>query len=112
MTVVAYGLAGLVVPPVLLPVLALTIVGLPLALGLGALWLLGLWAAWLVAGAALGAVVAPRLPWPVGTVRAAVGGTLLLGLAASLPYVGALVAPVALVGGLGAMLEARWPARP
>ena len=97
------GLGVLLVPLPVALVLGLTVIGLPLAVGLIGLWGLGLAVGWLLAGAALAALVDRhgRLPTPL----VAVGGVSVLWLIGQLPVAGTVATVGAAVVGAGALLR-------
>jgi hypothetical protein len=110
---IAIGIAILIVLPVAALIAAITIFGLPLALGVG-LSLLPLGSvAYLAAAYALGRRIAKP---PRHRMLALVGGLAILRAAALVPYLGALVGLAALVFGLGligaAIGAARGPSDP
>lgn len=109
------GFLVLFATPVAVVITGLTLIGLPLALLVLALWLFAVYAAKILVAGAIGQRL---LPAPVGlTPRFA--GTLLLGLvivvvAVNLPYVGGLLHALVILAGLG-MAVLQWrglPRRP
>jgi anti-sigma factor RsiW len=84
-----WGVAVLLATPVLIVILAVTLVGLPLALVLFGLYLLGFYAGKIVVGLALGqALLRPRGNPRRDALRALVLGLALITLATTLPWVG------------------------
>ncbi len=110
------ALTLLVVPPAALLV-AITLVGLPLAFVAGLSYLLGLYIGWLVLGLALGTLLADLVRRrPAGRAVDArwlvVLGLLVLYVLSHLPWVGGLATFVGLCFGLGALVRqvlAAWP---
>jgi hypothetical protein len=110
------GLAVLVGVPFIAVVLLITIIGIPLALMLVPLYLLLMFLGWIVAALFLGqrGLAAVR-----GTGATTTGWRLLalllalvaLSLARHLPFVGGLVALLALVAGIGALVWQGWAGR-
>ncbi len=104
-----WGAAWLVLAPIGVIVLGITIIGLPLALVLTALYIIGLFVAQVAVGAAVGWYVR-SLPtfqaiqsWKLFPV--VLMGLLLYRLVTAVPYIGSLVALVALLWGWGALLR-------
>ena len=90
--------------PILAVILMVTILGIPLALSLLAFYGLGLYLAWVIAAAALGDWVLVRLPFR--SVRMRMVLAVLLGIVAllllqAIPWIGGLVAVLALMVGFG-----------
>jgi cytoskeletal protein CcmA (bactofilin family) len=84
-----WGAAVLLATPVVILILAVTLVGLPLALVLLGLYLLGLYAAKIVVGLALGrALLRPRGNPRRDALRALVVGLALITLGSAVPWVG------------------------
>jgi cytoskeletal protein CcmA (bactofilin family) len=106
------GLLALCVVPIAALVIAVTLVGIPLALAVAALYWLGLLLAWPALGLVVGTEVARRVrrrePLPV--LGALVVGLIVLHLVTHLPIVGGLVAFLGLAFGLGLIVQSfrRW----
>lgn len=91
--------------PILAVVLMVTIIGIPLALSLLAFYALGLYFAWVLAAIAVGELILLRVPirsLRVKLVCAALLGVFVLLLLQAIPWVGGLVAVLALMAGFGA----------
>lgn len=100
----AAGAGILLGVPILAGILMITLIGIPLALSLLVFYALGLYLAWVLAAILLGDQVIGRLP--VRSLRgrmvvSALLGVALLLLLQAIPWVGGLVALLALVVGLG-----------
>lgn len=112
------GLLALCVVPVAILLIAVTLVGIPLALAVGALYWLGLMLAWPAMGLLVGTELARRVrrgaPMPV--LGALLVGLIVLHLVTHLPILGGLVAFLGLAFGLGLIAQSfrRWrrPAEP
>jgi hypothetical protein len=108
------GLALFFGIPILIVLLMATVIGMPLAMVTGALYVAALAAALTAVGLWLGQKLTDtaRRPYDeISTKRrigAAVLGILLLAVIAALPIVGALVVFIALVLGLGALASPAW----
>ena len=104
------GLAGLVLVPVGLLLLAVTVVGIPLAiLGLVA-FATGVYAANVVVGAIIGGSIVPRhgeLDWR-GFARPLAAGLAIVFVALALPYLGGVLRFVSLLLGFGVIVERSW----
>ena len=90
--------------PIVAVILTITILGIPLALSLMAFYVLGLYLAWVLAATAVGDLLLFRLPFRslrMRMVLAALLGVFLLLLLQAIPWVGGLVAVLALVVGFG-----------
>ena len=104
---ILWGVVVLLGGPIVLLILALTVVGLPVAIVLGVLWLLAILSSGLFAGVAIG-----RLTWQRedGNRRAlylsALVGVPLILLISWIPIVGELVATAAVVWTLGGIIQA------
>jgi cytoskeletal protein CcmA (bactofilin family) len=110
----SFGLGLLVVfaMPVVMLVVAVTLIGLPLAVGLFALYVLGCLLAGpavaLVIGTQLSRLVRPDQPLPVlGSLAV---GLIVLHLVTHVPYIGGLIGLCALIFGFGLVVQAvrRW----
>jgi cytoskeletal protein CcmA (bactofilin family) len=105
------GLLALFAVPVAALLIGVTLVGLPLALAVAALYWLGLMLAWPALGLVVGTEVARRArrePMPV--LGALLVGLIVLHLVTHLPFLGGLVAFLGLAFGLGLMVQSvlRW----
>jgi hypothetical protein len=106
------GLVALFVTPVVMLLVAITLIGLPLAVGILALYVLGLLlcapAVGLVIGTQLSRRVRPDRPLPVLGCLAV--GLIVLHLVTHLPYIGGLITLCAVIFGMGLVLQAvrRW----
>ena len=106
------GLLALCAVPVVAVLIGLTLVGLPFALAVAALYWLGLLLAWPALGLVVGTELARRVrrgePMPV--LGALVVGLIVLHLVTHLPIVGGLVAFLGLAFGLGLIVQSfrRW----
>jgi cytoskeletal protein CcmA (bactofilin family) len=107
------GLLVLFSVPLMVVLIAITLVGIPIALAIGALYWVGLLLAWPALGLVVGTEIARRVrrtePMPV--LGALVVGLIVLHLATHLPIVGGLVEFVGLAFGLGLIVQSfrRWP---
>jgi hypothetical protein len=107
------GLLALCAVPVAAVLIGVTLVGLPLALAVAALYMLGLLLAWPALGLVVGTELARRVrrgePMPV--LGALVIGLIVLHLVTHLPIVGGLVAFLGLAFGLGLIVQTvrHWP---
>jgi cytoskeletal protein CcmA (bactofilin family) len=109
------GFVAAVAAPIALGLVALTLVGIPLALIGAALYVITLYAAGIVVSALVGsALVHPRAPGWTSFGLALLVGLLIVVLAIHLPFLGGLVRILAILTGLGLLVErARlaWSAR-
>ena len=107
------GLLVLCTVPLAALLIGVTLVGIPLALAVGALYWLGLLLAWPALGLVVGTELARRVrrgePMPV--LGALVVGLIVLHLVTHLPIVGGLVAFLGLAFGVGLIVQSfrRWP---
>ncbi len=91
--------------PILAVILMVTIIGIPLALSLLTFYALGLYFAWVLAAIAVGELILLRVPirsLRLKMVGAALLGVLVLLLLQAIPWVGGLIAVLALMAGFGA----------
>jgi cytoskeletal protein CcmA (bactofilin family) len=106
------GLLALFAVPVAAVLIGITLVGIPLALAVAALYAVGLMLAWpalgLIVGAEVGRWVPRREPLPV--LAALVVGLIVLHLVTHVPVLGGLVAFLGLTFGLGLIVQSlrRW----
>jgi cytoskeletal protein CcmA (bactofilin family) len=106
------GLLALCTVPLAALLIGVTLVGIPLALAVGALYWLGLLLAWPALGLVVGTELARRVrrgePMPV--LGALVVGLIVLHLVTHLPIVGGLVAFLGLAFGVGLIVQSfrRW----
>ena len=106
------GLLALCTVPLAALLIGVTLVGIPLALAVGALYWLGLLLAWPALGLVVGTELARRVrrgePLPV--LGALVVGLIVLHLVTHLPIVGGLVAFLGLAFGVGLIVQSfrRW----
>ena len=106
------GLLALCTVPLAALLIGVTLVGIPLALAVGALYWLGLLLAWPALGLVVGTELARRVrrgePMPV--LGALVVGLIVLHLVTHLPILGGLVAFVGVAFGLGLIVQSfrRW----
>jgi len=106
------GLLALCVVPLAALLIGVTLVGIPLALAVAALYWLGILLAWPALGLVIGTELARRVrrsePMPV--LGALVVGLIVLHLVTHLPIVGGLVAFLGLAFGLGLIVQSfrRW----
>ena len=95
--------------PIACGIVFITVVGIPLALAVCAVYLIFLYAAGILAGLAIGQWILGRgretRPKPVGSM---ILGVLILALIGLIPYLGTFVGFVALVVGLGGLLISLW----
>ena len=98
------GLLALIVPWIIISLLAITIVGLPLAIGLMFLWLVVALLGYIVVGLWIGERILSRARMSARPYGAAFLGVLILMLLSWVP----LVTPVALWFGIGAVTLAGW----
>lgn len=98
------GLLMLIVPWIVIGLLAVTVVGIPLAIGLGVLWAFVAFLGYLVVGLWIGERILSRSRTSARPYGAAVLGVLILMLLSWVP----LVSPVATWFGLGAVTLAGW----
>ncbi len=105
----AAGAGILLGVPILAVILMITLIGIPLALSLLVFYAFGMYLAWVLAAIALGDLLLLRLPIRSVRVRAVaaalLGVALLLALQA-IPWVGGLVAVIALMAGFGSVVMA------
>lgn len=96
------GFLGLVAPPVAIILAGLTMVGLPLALVALGLYLAALYLSSIIAGAVLGRVLLAGTggPGPAFALALLVG-LLVVAVAGSIPYLGALLRSLVMLAGLG-----------
>jgi hypothetical protein len=102
-TIVA-GLVMLILPVIVIGLLFVTVVGIPLAIGLALLWGFVAFLGWLVAGLWLGQVLLRGSRTAARPYGAAFVGTLVLMLISLIPFVG----PIMSLLGLGAVTLAGW----
>jgi hypothetical protein len=102
-TIVA-GLIMLILPAIVIGLLFVTVVGIPLAIGLAVLWGFTAFLGWLVAGLWLGQIMLKRSRTAARPYGAAFLGTLVLMLISWIPFVGFILALL----GLGAVTLAGW----
>lgn len=100
----AAGLLMLIVPWIVIALLGVTIVGIPLAVGLGVLWAFVAFLGYLVVGLWIGERILSRSRTSARPYGAAVLGVLILMLLSWVP----LVSPLAVWFGLGAVSLAGW----
>jgi hypothetical protein len=100
----AVGLLMLIVPWIVIGLLAITIVGIPLAIGLGVLWAFVAFLGYLVVGLWIGERILSRSRNAARPYGAAFLGVLILMLLSWVP----LVSPIAMWFGLGAVTLAGW----
>ena len=102
----AIGLAGLVLPPIAACLLALTLVGIPLALMGLLLWLMMLYCALIVVSFLVGrSVVTPRADgWAGFSLPLAVGLVIVVALTHA-PYVGGILWAISLLCGVGLIAD-------
>ena len=110
------GFAILVCVPFLAVVLLVTIIGIPLALLLMPLYMLLMFLGWIVAALFIGqrgvALVRGAAPLSTGSrLLALLLALLALSLVRHLPYVGSIVAFMALIAGIGALVAQGWSRR-
>lgn len=104
----AIGFGSLIAGFVLLVLLAITLVGLPLALLLGLFMAAGLLLSTLFVSPALGRWIAGLLKHPVSDYLAFVLGFVVLALLTLIPVAGAIILVVTVSLGFGAILSAVW----
>jgi hypothetical protein len=98
--------------PVMLILLMVTIIGIPVALLLGALWLLALLTSGLFAGVAVGEWITNRTGWQRGSLyAAAVVGIVVTVIVFNIPFIGWLVALVATWWAVGGLVLSARPAK-
>ncbi len=102
-TIVA-GLVMLLLPWIVIGLLFVTVVGIPLAIGLAVLWGFTAFLGWLVAGLWLGQLILSRSRTAARPYGAAFLGMLVLMLISFIPFVG----PIMSLLGLGAVTLAGW----
>jgi hypothetical protein len=98
------GLVMLIVPWIVIALLFVTVVGIPLAIGLTVLWGFAAFLGWLVVGLAIGQKLLPRSRTAARPYGAAFLGVIILMLLGWIPFVGLIV----LWLGLGAVTLAAW----
>lgn len=101
------GLLAMIIIPVILVLLAITIVGIPLTLIGGFLFLLALWAASVYGALGIGAGVMGALN-TTNRWLALVAGLLIVFLLGAIPFVGGLVHLLVMLLGLGAITSQIW----
>jgi hypothetical protein len=102
-TIVA-GLVMLILPAIVIGLLFVTVVGIPLAIGLALLWGVVAFLGWLVTGLWIGQAILSRSRTAARPYGAAFLGTLILILVSWIPFVGAILGFL----GLGAVTLAGW----
>ena len=105
---VAIGFGSLIAGFILLLLLAITLVGLPLALLLGLFMAIGLLLSTLFVSSALGGWIAGLLKHPVSDYLAFVLGFVVLAILFLIPVAGAIILVVAVSLGFGAIISAAW----
>ncbi|MDV2481775.1 hypothetical protein F8E02_07090 [Methanoculleus sp. Wushi-C6] len=106
------GFVAILVTAILLLIVAVTIIGLPVALVGGLLFLVALMISSLFVAYALGDVIASRTGWKPGPMAIFVLGFVILQILTFIPLLGALVQVVAVSLGYGGLLYAlrsAWP---
>lgn len=102
-----WGLGFLVVPPLVALALAFTVIGIPLAMIVGALWAIIVYSARVFAGLTIGFIVLSRVDRKrrmQSLVVVLFLGTLIFAIAESMPFVGPLVTLLATLWGLGGIM--------
>lgn len=102
------GIIAFIATPILAVVVSLTVIGLPVGLTLGGLYVLGLYLAHIVAGFWLGQVILRAFNWSKNRYLALILGLVILWLLRFIPVVGVIVGLVALILGLGGQVLAIW----
>lgn len=102
-----WGLGLLVLPPIVAILLAFTVIGIPLAMMLGALWMIVVYSARVFVGLTIGFMILSRLDRK-RTIQSLVVvllvGVLLLAVAESVPVIGPFVTIFATLWGLGGIM--------
>jgi hypothetical protein len=99
---IGWGLIVVLLTPIILVILALTVVGIPLALLIGGLWLLLIGFSQLLAGIAVGDFVMRRAEWKKDSLLwAAVAGIPVTVIFFSIPWLGAFLALIATFWAVG-----------
>lgn len=100
------GLMALVLTPIVAVALAVTVIGIPLGVAFGMLWIVALACSFVYSGYSFGAWIAEQaswdLKWPMAT--SLIIGLVLLALVMMIPIVGGLITFLALVWGLGGIV--------
>jgi cytoskeletal protein CcmA (bactofilin family) len=106
------GLLALFAVPVAAVLIGITLVGIPLALAVAALYAIGLMLAWPALGLVVGTELARRVPRrePLPVLGALVVGLIVLHLLTHVPVLGGLLAFLGLTFGLGLIVQSfrRW----
>jgi len=101
---IGWGLVVAIVTPIVALLLMFTVIGIPLALLILAVWLLALLVSGVFAGIAFGHWLLDRADWNKGSlVWAAVVGVILSAVVFSIPFLGSLIGLVASWWALGGM---------
>lgn len=107
---VGTGLVGLIAVPIIFIALCITIIGVPLAFIIGALWIVTLMTSLVFTGNALGGWIVTKAKWQPGRwlpfTRLGTG-LLVLAVLSLVPFIGGLVTFVALLWGAGAVVAAK-----
>lgn len=106
------GLAGLILTPIAIVLLMISLIGIPLGVGLLFLWITAIICSFAFSAYSLGAWLLAKLPWleKGRDLAALILGTLLLVLLLNIPFVWFWVGLIALVWGLGGLYMAVWRA--
>lgn len=107
---VGAGLVGFVAAPIIFVALCVTVIGIPLALIIGGLWLITLLVSFVFIGNALGDIIVRKAKWRVGRWLPLVrlgSGLLALGVLSLVPFIGGLMMFIALLWGAGAIVLAK-----
>lgn len=102
-----WGLGFLVLPPLVALLLAFTVIGIPLAIAVGALWAIVVYSARVFAGLTIGFMVFSRIDRKrrmQSLVVVLLLGTFLLAIGESMPIVGPLITILATLWGLGGIM--------
>lgn len=102
-----WGLGFLVLPPLVAVLLAFTVIGIPLAIAVGALWAIVVYSARVFAGLTIGFMLFSRIDRKrriQSLVVVLLLGTLFLAIGESLPIAGPLITLLATLWGLGGIM--------
>jgi len=98
------GFLALIAMPIGAVILAITVIGLPLAFMTGFAWVMGLYVAKIMVAQFIGATIVGRKPNGVSTGLGLLLGIFLIVLAVNIPFVGGLINFILILLGLGALV--------
>jgi len=103
---VIIGIAGIIATGVLVILLMMTIIGIPIALISGLIFLIGLIISTLVTGAAIGSCIAEKAGRELSPTISFMIGFIILEILCFIPILGILIKMIAICAGFGALLMA------